>query len=83
MQKALSIIEKIIKADQRIPSGKPYNVGIKEFADSGIKLQAFVWAPGDLMLDIKYDTNRAIFDQFKQQGIIIARPRQDVHLYQE
>ena len=76
-------MEKIIKADQRIPSSEPYNVGIKEFADSGIKLQALVWVPQESMLNIKFDTNRAILDQFKQHNIIIAAPRRDVYVYQK
>ena len=45
VHKALSLIEKIITTDKRIPSSEPYNVGIKEFADSSIKLQALVWVP--------------------------------------
>ena len=83
VQKALSLIEHIITADQRIPSSEPYNVGIKEFADSGIKLQAYVWVPQGILLSIRYDFNRAIFDQFKQQGITIAAPRRDVYIYQK
>ena len=83
VKKALGLIEEIIMADQRIPSSEPYNVGIKEFAESGIKLQAFVWVPQGILLNIKYDFNRAIFEQFKQQGIVIAAPRRDVYLYQK
>jgi len=83
VQKALGVMEKIIKADGRIPSREPYNVGIKEFADSSIKLQALVWVPQESMLNIKFDANRAILDQFKQQNIIIAAPRRDVYIYKE
>lgn len=82
-QKALTAIEKIITSDKRIPSGGPYSVGIKEFADSGIKLQALVCVPQAYMLNIQFDTNRAILDQFKQQNITIAVPRRDVYIYKE
>jgi small conductance mechanosensitive channel len=83
VQKALELIEKIVTADKRIPAAEPYNVGIKEFAESGIKLQAVVCVPQGILLNIKYDFNRAIFDQFKQQGIIIASPRREVYVHQK
>jgi len=82
VQKALSLMEKIITADQRIPSSEMYSVGIKEFADSGIRLQAVVCVPQGMLLNIKHDFNRAVFDQFKQQGIVIASPRREVYVHQ-
>ena len=83
VKKALAIFEEIIKSEQRIPNKEIYKLGIKEFADSSIALQAFVWVPQTKYVDVKFAINNAILEQFRNQGIVIPYPQQDVHIYQK
>ncbi len=82
-KKALAIIEGIIKSEHRIPNKEVFKLGIREFGDSAINLQALVWVPQIKYLDVKFAINNAILDQFRAQGIVIPFPQQDVHLYQK
>ncbi len=83
VQKALAILEKIVISEARIPSKEKYKLGIKEFADSSVNLQVFVWVPQNNYVDVKFAVHKAILDQFKAQGIAIPYPQQDVHMYQK
>ncbi len=83
IRKALAIIEHIIKTEKHIPNAELYKLGIKEFADSSINLQAFVWVPQAKYVDVKFDINNQILDQFRAQGISIPYPQRDVHIYQK
>ncbi len=78
--KALSVLETIIKNEKRIPNNEIFKLGIKEFADSSINLQAFVWVPQDKYTDVRFAINNAIVMQFRQSHIVIPFPQRDVHL---
>jgi small conductance mechanosensitive channel len=80
IEKVLGIITAIIKAEKRIPNNEVYKLGIKEFADSAINLQAFVWVPQDKFIDVKFAIHRAIVAEFRQNNITIPFPQRDVHV---
>ena len=80
VKKALAIIEDIIKREDRIPNHEVYKLGIKEFADSAISLQAFVWVPQDKYTDAKFAINNAIVDRFRSNNITIPFPQRDVRI---
>ena len=83
VNKALAVMEGIIKAEGRIPNKEGYALGIKEFADSAVNLQAFVRVPQAKYAAVKFAVNKAILDQFRAQGIVIPNPQRDVHIYQK
>lgn len=78
--KVLSIIEGIITSEKRIPNNQVYKLGIKEFGDSSINLQAFVWVPQESFILTKFAINNAIITQFRQNNIVIPFPQRDVHI---
>ncbi len=80
VKKAIAIIEGIIKAEKRIPNAEVYKIGIKEFADSAINLQALVWVPQAKYVDVKFGINNSILEQFRAQGIVIPFPQRDVRI---
>jgi len=83
VDKALAILESILKNNKKVPSNQPVVAGIKEFGDSGIFLQAFVWVlPGDYG-DVKFSVNKAIWDEYKRQNITIPYPQRDIHINQK
>lgn len=81
--KALGIIESIIKSEERIPNKEVYKLGIKEFGESSVNLQAFVWVPQAKFTDVKFAINKAILTQFKSGGIVIPFPQREVRLSQK
>ena len=83
IDKALSVIENTLKADKRIPTNQPIKVGIRDFGDSSINLQAFIWVLPSDYGDIKFAVNKAIFDEFRRQGIAIPYPQREVHIRKE
>ena len=83
VNKALGIIENIIKNEEHIPNHEAYKVGIKEFADSAINIQAFVWVPQLKFTETKFSMHKAILADFNKHGIVIPFPQRDVHLYQQ
>jgi len=80
IKKVIGVIEDIIKKEERIPNHEVYKVGIKEFADSSINLQAFVWVPQTKYIDAKFAINRAIVEQFRNHNIAIPFPQRDVRI---
>lgn len=80
ISKALKILEEIIVDERRIPDAQSYKLGIKEFADSSINLQAFVWVLQKNYTDAKFAINKAIIEKFRESGISIPYPRRDVHI---
>ena len=83
IKKALGIIEQIIKAEHRIPNKEVYKLGIAEFAESSVNLQALVWVPQAKCLDVKFAINNNILEQFKANGIVIPCPQRDIYIHQK
>ncbi len=83
VKKAISLLENIIKSEERIPDKEVYKVGIDEFADSAINLRVVVWVSQIDYLDVKFRINNAILEQFSANGIVIPFPQRDVHIYQK
>lgn len=76
IDKAMEIILKVCHAEERVIQDPPPNVYVKEFADSGVNLHiaCFVVDPDKGFLALKSDIFRAIFEEFKANGIEIPYP---------
>jgi small conductance mechanosensitive channel len=79
---AIEVIKKILKNHDLVPSNQPIKVGIKEFGDSSINLQAFVWVFQANYIEVKFAVNKAIIDEFRNNKITIPFPQRDVHIVQ-
>ncbi|MCA9401092.1 MAG: mechanosensitive ion channel [Candidatus Omnitrophica bacterium] len=81
--KAMEIMENIIKNDSRITPHAETKVGLAEFGDSSINLQARIWVKQKDFWSVKFETNKKIFDAFNEHGIVIPFPQRDVHIIQD
>ncbi len=79
---AFSIIEGILKNNKAIPPNQPIKVGIREFGESRLNLQAIIWIAQSEYGDVKFEVNKAILDEFRRQGISIPYPQRDIHIHQ-
>lgn len=80
VDKAIAVVEELIKADARVTKEKRLQLGILEFADSSVNLMARVWCRQDDYYDLLFGLNRQIFKAFKERGIEIPFPQRDVHI---
>lgn len=83
VDQAFRIVETILKNNKLIPSNQPIKVGIRDFGDSCINLQAFVWVLQSNYIEVKFAVNKAILDEFQKQGIVIPFPQRDVYIHQK
>ena len=82
VDKALSIIDGILRNNKNVPTNQPIKVGIRDFGESCVYLQAFIWVLPGNHADVKFAVNKAILDEFRLQGITIPYPQRDVHIHQ-
>lgn len=83
VDKAVSIINRIIDGDGKVSRKPEPKIGISEFADSSIVLYARLWCKQKDYWDVMFEINKAIYDEFGKNGIKIPFPQSDVHIYNE
>ena len=76
------IMQELLKQEKVVREPEP-QVGIDNFADSGIELGIRYWIPTKEYFQIKYRVNSAIFKALQQASITIPYPRQVVQLEKE
>lgn len=80
VDKAKSILMKLIKADGRILSDPEPFVAVSELGDSSVNLVVRVWAEATDYWDIYFDFNELVHKTFDKEGINIPFPQMDVHI---
>ena len=81
--KAIEIIKNIVRKNSHVAEKPEPKIGISEFADSSINIYARTWCKQVDYWDLMFDINKAIRDEFKNQGVTIPFPQRDVHIYEE
>lgn len=81
VEKALELMEKSIKDIDRIIDKPAPKIFLKEFGESSVILEIRYWIndPEHGMADIKNQINKNIWSLFKENGIVIPYPQQDIH----
>lgn len=80
--KAIEIISEVIKSNEDTIKTKAPKIGIVEFADSSINIQARLWCPQAKYWDVMYDVNKRVFDEFGKNKIDIPFPQRDIHVFE-
>ncbi|MEE4213518.1 MAG: mechanosensitive ion channel domain-containing protein [Bacteroidales bacterium] len=81
IDKARSVIMKIINEDARIHKEPEPLVKIANLGDSSVDFATRVWVNSGDYWNVFFDTNEKIKKAFDSEGISIPFPQQDVHLY--
>jgi small conductance mechanosensitive channel len=81
IDKARSVIMKIINEDERIHKEPEPLVKIANLGDSSVDFATRVWVNAGDYWSVFFDTNEKIKKAFDSEGISIPFPQQDVHLY--
>ena len=82
IDKAKTVLEGILAADDRILIDPASTVAVVEMADSSVNLVVRPWCTGADYWDVYFDTTEAIKKRFDEEGISIPFPQRDVHLYE-
>jgi len=82
VEHAMAIILDIAREHRRVISEPAPACRLTEFGDNGIQLEARVWVadPSAGVGNVRSDINLEIWRRFKQEGITIPFPQQDVYI---
>jgi small conductance mechanosensitive channel len=83
IEKAKSIIEKIVAENENILKEPAPVIGVAALADSSVNIQCNVWVEVPNFLVTRLYMNEAVKKEFDKQGVSIPFPQRDVHLYNE
>lgn len=81
VDKALDLMEKSTKGIDRILENPTPKIFLKEFGNSSVNLEIKFWIkdPENGIMNIKSEVNKNIWNLFKENGIEIPFPQQDIH----
>ncbi|MEM8868603.1 MAG: mechanosensitive ion channel domain-containing protein [Verrucomicrobiota bacterium] len=83
VNKAKTIIEGIIAADDRILKDPEPQVAVSNLGDSSVDFVVRPWVNAADYWAVKFDFTKAVKEKFDAEGISIPFPQRDVHLFQE
>ena len=83
IQKAQSIMEKILDEHELVLSDPEPNVRLHELADSSVNFICRPWTRTENYWPVYWDVTQRVKEEFDAQGVSIPFPQRDVHLYQE
>ena len=83
LNKAKSIIEGLIKAEERILEEPAPQVAVANLGDSSVDFVVRPWVNAGDYWAVKFDFTKAVKEKFDEEGISIPFPQRDIHLFQE
>ncbi len=81
LKKAKSILEEMVKADDRILQDPAPQVAVAELGDSSVNFVVRPWAASGDFWGLKFDFTEAVKLRFDAEGISIPYPQMDVHVH--
>lgn len=82
IDKAKSVIFKLINADSRILKDPEPFVAVSELADSSVNFAVRVWVKTADYWDVFFNMNEAVYKTFTTENLNIPYPQMDVHVHQ-
>lgn len=79
-EKAISVIQKVLKGFSDVDDEPAPQVGVDEFADSSINIAYRYWVPTGKYFQTKYAVNLAVFKALKKAAITIPFPQREVNI---
>jgi len=79
IQKAVEVLERVIKADTRVLAEPAHQIAVSELADSSVNFVVRVWVNSADYWAVKFDMTRAVKESFDENGIEIPFPQRVVH----
>ena len=83
IQKAVEILQGLVRADERILKEPEPTIAVSELADSSVNIVVRPWVKRDDYWSVKFDMTRKIKESFDENGIEIPFPQHVVHMSKE
>ncbi len=81
IDKAKSVLQKLIDADKRILKDPKAFIAVSELADSSVNFTVRVWVKGEDYWGVFFDMNEAVYKSFTAENLNIPYPQMDVHVH--
>ena len=81
IDKARSVLDEVIAADQRILKDPAPFVAVSELADSSVNFAVRLWVNAGDYWGVHFDTIETVKKRFDAGGISIPFPQMDVHTH--
>lgn len=82
IKKARDILERIVRADERVLADPAEVIAVGELADSSVNFFVRPWVKTNDYWAVKWDLTEKVKQTFADSGITIPFPQRDVHLHQ-
>jgi len=79
---AKTILEELVRADNRILQEPAPTIALAEFADSSVNLVVRPWVKTEDYWNVRFSMMDRIKQTFDERNITIPYPQRDVHIYQ-
>ena len=81
IDKAYSVLKRILDADDRILKDPAYGIALNELADSSVNFNVRPWVNSSDYWGVYNDVTEQVKRKFDEAGLSIPYPQQDVHMY--
>jgi small conductance mechanosensitive channel len=80
IEKAISLMDGLIRSDSRVLAEPAHQLAVSELADSSVNFVVRMWCAKENFWSLKFDMTRAIKEAFDAEGIEIPFPQRTVHI---
>ena len=78
--KAIALLKQIFREDRRVLNADTMEIGIREFAESSVRIAAFPKVAKENYYPVYYDTMSKVKDTFDANGIDIPYPQRVIYI---
>ena len=82
VERAIDLLKLVVAQEDRISKAAEVKIGIFDFGDSAVNLYARAWCRQEDYWDVLFSANKKILEVYKQSGIEIPYPHQEVTIRQ-
>ncbi len=82
LTKVKSVLEGLVKGDERILAEPAPQIAVSELGDSSVNFVVRPWVNAADYWDVYFDLTEKVKRRFDEEGISIPFPQRDVHIYQ-
>lgn len=83
INKAMRIIEDLLKNDDRVLEDPSPLVAVNTLGDNAIGIRVRPWTKNADKMSLQYDFMKKVKERFDEEGISFPYPQRDVHLFKE
>lgn len=80
VEKAMGIVEEMVKADERVHGDPAPQIVVGELADNSVNIVIRLWCEAGNYWPLKFDMTKALKQRMDKEGISIPYPQRTIHV---